>query len=190
MEMKVRKKYLVEEYEINPSTYMLIPYIRENELWTRVVEDDCYVLTPESPIKIINRCCSYNGTDFNGRRNGTKALINVTHKPPILLDPHTSIYIFPTKSPFHQDCIWIVADQVEHYWKQDKSTTLVEFQNKETMEVPVSNYVFKSQISRAAELRVKYERNKQRMVSYLSNPKTRLLYLEASEYNETYDTNN
>ncbi|MEF3400758.1 competence protein ComK, partial [Listeria monocytogenes] len=34
-----------------------------------------------------------------GRKEGTKHLIGVTHKPPIIIDPVTSTYVFPTVAP-------------------------------------------------------------------------------------------
>ncbi|EGP9038072.1 competence protein ComK, partial [Listeria monocytogenes] len=50
-----------------------------------------------------------------GRKEGTKHLIGVTHKPPIIIDPVTSTYVFPTVAPSSTECIWIFPQHIKDY---------------------------------------------------------------------------
>ncbi|MGM0885888.1 MAG: competence protein ComK [Bacillota bacterium] len=42
-----------------------------------------------------------------GRKGGTKKLINITHKAPIVIDTTSSLLFFLTTSPSRPQCIWL-----------------------------------------------------------------------------------
>src|SRR5690606_6327167 len=105
--------------------------------------------------------------DYAGRRRGTQQLVNITHKAPIIVDPHTSIYFFPTTSPTKPQCIWVAHDHVVSYRKGDVNhQTIVTFQNNEEYLIPISYTSFGTQLSRTATLRIKYQQNIERMEMY------------------------
>ena len=89
----------IEEYEINPQTMAIFPVEYGSKIYSKILEEDDEVLSPFKPLDIIKKSCQYFGASFDGRREGTRELIGITHKAPIVIDTNTSIYFFPTTSP-------------------------------------------------------------------------------------------
>lgn len=178
-------KELIEEYLINPFTLMIRPIEREGKSITEIIEVDELYYSAESPLSIIKRNCGYYGCDYEGRRNGTRQLINITHKAPILLESHTPIYFFPTKSPQHEFCAWIAHDQVKSFRKGNiKATTVVKFLNNREYTVSISSVPFGTQMSRTAMLRIEYEKSVQRIEMY--NMFKQSYFMKASEERGPY----
>lgn len=181
-------KELIEHYEVNPHTLMIKPIINENQVSSEIIEIDCQFVSNERPLKIIKRSCEYFGSNYEGRRRGTQQLVNITHKAPIIVDPHTSIYFFPTTSPTKPHCIWVAHDHVISYRKGDGNhQTIVTFRNNEEYLIPISYTSFGTQLSRTATLRIKYQQNIERMEMYVRQ--ARQPYLFAPEYRKPYRTN-
>ncbi|KRG16705.1 hypothetical protein ACA29_04380 [Lederbergia galactosidilytica] len=173
-------KELIEEYLINPFTLMFRTIIKEEKRITEIIEFEEIYYTEESPLNIIKRNCGYYGSDYEGRRNGTKQLIAITHKAPILLESHTPIYLFPTKSPQHEFCAWIAHDHVKACRKADiKSLTIVKFRNNHEYTVSISTTPFRTQLSRTAMLRIEYEKSLERIEMY--NLLKQSYFMKASE---------
>ncbi|MCJ7840392.1 competence protein ComK [Lederbergia sp. NSJ-179] len=160
------EKELIEEYIINPFTLMIRPMAWEGQIISEIIDWEETYFSMEQPLNIIKRNCGYYGCDYNGRRNGTRQLTNITHKAPILLESHTPIYFFPTKSPLHEQCIWVAHDLVITYQKGKAATTIVEFENNQKYELPISNNSFHSQMSRTATLRIEYQKSLDRIEMY------------------------
>ncbi|MFD1708033.1 competence protein ComK [Siminovitchia sediminis] len=154
-------------YEINPYTMLLRP---AGEELTEVIEAKARYLVSRKPFDIVKKSCDYFGSSYNGRREGTKQLIGVTHKAPIIVDPYTSIYLFPTASPSSPDCMWISHDYIAAFEKNDACSTMITFQNHERLEIPISFYSFEKQVSRTARLRVKFTQNVKKMETFHKHP--------------------
>lgn len=176
------KKIIVENYEINPYTIMIKP--GENT-YSEVYELDGEYLTPSKPLEIVKQGCAYFGSSLKGRHDGTKMLINVSIKAPIIVDPHSSIYLFPTTSPTHPQCIWIAHDHIISHRKESAYSTIVTFQNKQDFEIPISFASFENQLSRTARLRIKYEHNTKRMENY-GEASIDTFYFKAAEQKRNY----
>lgn len=177
---------MLDEYEINPLTMMIKPFFKDGQLYSEVHDLEGVYRISKSPLTVVKNGCAYFGCSYEGRRNGTQALINITHKAPIIVDPHTSIFLFPTTSPLKPECIWIAHDLVISHHKGKRTTTLVSFQNNEQHELPISFYSFEQQISRTASLRIKYQQNISRMEIY-QKPFKKTFYLNASEQKRSYE---
>lgn len=91
-----------------------------------------------------------------GRKEGTKHLIGVTHKPPIIIDPVTSTYVFPTVAPSSTECIWIFPQHIKDYHAIGFNHTLITFSNMETFEIDMSLASFNNQIARTSMLHMKF----------------------------------
>ena len=72
----------MDSYEINTDTLALIP-INSNK--TKVLEKDKELYINLSTMKIIKNSCEYFGSSYLGRFSGTKKLIGVSHKAPIII---------------------------------------------------------------------------------------------------------
>ncbi len=176
------KDTTLSNYEINPYTMMIRPAGDES---SEVVEAGARYLISCKTFEIVKKSCEYFGSSYSGRRAGTKQLIGITHKAPIIVDPYTSIYLFPTASPTSPQCAWISHDYIASYKKNGPYSTIVTFQNSESFELPVSFYSLENQVSRTAMLRIKFTQNMKRMEHFNKNP-SHLLHNRASEPNGAY----
>ncbi|HEY4552366.1 MAG TPA: competence protein ComK [Bacillaceae bacterium] len=176
---------MVETYEINPYTMMIKPAKTSSGTFSEVYEVEDQYLSPNKPFEIVSKSCEYFGSSYSGRRDGTRQLIGITHKAPIIVDPYTSIFLFPTASPSSPQCIWISHDFVVSHKKNGPNSTIVTFRNNETHEIPMSYSSFENQISRTAMLRIKFKQNIKRMESYKKSA-IQTLPLEASEKKGAY----
>ncbi|RWR14565.1 competence protein ComK [Siminovitchia fortis] len=176
------KGRVLSSYEINPYTMMIRP---AGDEYSEVIEAGARYLVSCRPFDIVKRSCAYFGSSYSGRRDGTKQLIGITYKAPIIVDPYTSIYLFPTASPASPQCVWISHDYIASYEKNGPYATVVTFQNSESFDLPVSFYSLENQVSRTAMLRIKFTQNMKRMEKFNKKP-AHLLHNRASEPNGAY----
>ncbi|MFD1414156.1 competence protein ComK [Oceanobacillus jeddahense] len=140
--------------EITPYTMAILSELDENEqLVTRVLEDDAEYLLEEKPTKIIEYACTYFGSDLKGRQNGIKSVSGITHKVPIPVDPRNRMYFFPTKSPTLESCSWISHAHIDNSRKIDNTSTEILFKNGRTISLDVSHGIIVNQIQRTAQIR-------------------------------------
>ena len=76
-------------YEINCDTLALIP-VSENE--TKIIEKEREFIVNVPVFKIIENSCEYFGSSYLGRHEGTKKLIGITHKAPIIIEETSNKY--------------------------------------------------------------------------------------------------
>ena len=97
-------------YEINCDTLALVP-VSESE--TKIIERNNIFVVNDSVMNIIENSCEYFGSSYNGRHEGTKKLIGITHKAPIIIEESKNLIYFPTTSPRLYDCIWIGLNHIK-----------------------------------------------------------------------------
>lgn len=149
------KQKQIEEYEVNPYTMFIQPKVYGSKVYSQIFELEDEFLSPFKPIDIIKKSCEYFSSSFEGRKNGTKQLIGITHKVPIAIDPSNYIYFFPTTSPNRSECIWVSHEHVLKYERLAPDQTRVTFQNKQSFVFPISHSSFENQLLRTALLRTK-----------------------------------
>jgi competence protein ComK len=149
------KERQIEEYEVNPYTMFIKPVVYGSKVYSQIYELEDEYLSPFKPLDIIKKSCEYFSSSFEGRKDGTKQLIGVTHKVPIVIDPTNFIYFFPTTSPTRSECIWISHEHIMSYRRTDSRQTMVTFQNKQSFNLPISYSSFENQMFRTALLRTK-----------------------------------
>ncbi|RDU35513.1 transcriptional regulator [Neobacillus piezotolerans] len=175
----------IEEYEINPCTMFIKPFMYGTKVYSQIAEIDDEYLSPFKPIEIIKKSCEYFGSSFEGRKEGTRQLIGITHKVPIVIDPTNFIYFFPTTSPNRPECIWISHEHVLHHTRTSTEDTLVTFRNKLSYPFPISYSSFENQLLRTALLRTKLMQrieHMERKSFYFQKSKM----MEASEQHREY----
>ena len=181
MELKILKLKQIEEYEVNPFTMFIKPIAYGSKIYSEIFEVEDEFLSPFKPLDIIRNSCEYYGSDYEGRRNGTKQLVGYAHKIPIAIDPTNRIFFFPTTSPSRQECIWISHEHVKDYERVNPQETLILFNNNQSFKFPVSCSSIISQLERTAYLRTKLmqriEYNEKKSFYLLQRPKA----MEASE---------
>ena len=73
----------MDYYEINDDTLAILP-IGDDK--SKVIEKNKSFIVNASPLKIIDKSCKYFGSSYQGRFSGTKSLIGVSYKAPIIIE--------------------------------------------------------------------------------------------------------
>ncbi|MEH7453086.1 competence protein ComK [Gottfriedia acidiceleris] len=149
---------VLNEYEINKSTMAIIPeFTVDLVVISKVYETDDSFYVLMKPIEIIERSCAYFGSSYRGRREGTKQMISITHKPPIAISSMNQIFFFPTSSSLKVECSWISYNHVANFRGGKYNRSVVEFSNGVELPLEISRGSFENQLYRTAHLRAIYE---------------------------------
>ncbi|WP_020246709.1 competence protein ComK [Listeria monocytogenes] len=154
-------------YEVNPHTMIIFPKKSGSIVYSEIYEVDSHYTSKFTPFELIKTSCNFFGSSYEGRgrKEGTKHLIGVTHKPPIIIDPVTSTYVFPTVAPSSTECIWIFPQHIKDYHAIGFNHTLITFSNMETFEIDMSLASFNNQIARTSMLHMKFSQKMRMMES-------------------------
>ena len=135
-------------YEINCDTLALVP-LSANE--TKVIERNNVFNVRKPVMDIIETSCEYFGSSYLGRHEGTKKLIGITHKAPIIIEESKNLIYFPTTSARLDNCIWISLNNIKTYERINGNTEL-EFTNNQRIKLDISFGSLDNQVLRATKL--------------------------------------
>lgn len=147
---------MLNGYEINNSTIAIIS-IKKG--CSKVIEDSEDFIVTKDSTEIINDSCKFFGSSYSGRFEGTKNLIGVNYKAPIIIEESREIIFFPTSSPRFQNCNWICLKKINTIEKEDKKTIL-NFKNGRSLTIDVSYHSIENQILRSTLLESKIRNRK------------------------------
>lgn len=139
---------MVTTYEINASTLAIIPLSKDV---SKVLEEEDVITVLKNPTDIIDDSCKYFGSSYLGRHEGTKTLIGMKYKCPIVIEETRGIIFFPTSSPRFDNCCWISLKKVLKY-KKEKGRTIIVFKNGYELPVAISVGSLENQILRSTLL--------------------------------------
>ena len=146
---------MLKEYEINEATQAIIPI---DDSKSMIYEEEAEYVVDMPSNKIINYNCSFYGSSYNGRCEGTKSLTGIKTKFPIIIEESRNIIFFPTSSTRHQQSQWIALNNIKNIIKNPKKT-IIEFNNGTRISLNISYYSINNQFCRATMLQSKlYER--------------------------------
>jgi competence protein ComK len=137
-------------YEINNDTQLIMPVGKNS---SKIIEVDDEYFIKEKTLNILEHSCEYFGSSLEGRKEGTKKLLGITHKSPIIVEESRKIIFFPTTSPEKDDCIWINLDKIEKYYKSGKKKSSIQFKSGDIINFDVSIGSLTNQILRATRLK-------------------------------------
>jgi len=166
--IKIGELIRLKTYEINPHTLAVVPIWLNNQLCSIVYEFDQDMIVEMRPFQIVKHSCNYFGQSYEGRKEGTKALMGATHKPPIILETSTRMYLFPTSSPKRDDCAWLLHSHIIEYYSSLTGTTNVVFSNNKMITLDISVGSFKNQLTNTAQLSTIIERRIEKSVRKLN----------------------
>ena len=146
----------MNEYEINSKTLALISL---NELKTKVMEENNIYIVNQSVKEIINHSCKYFGSSYIGRYEGTKAIIGINYKSPILIEETNYIIFFPTCSVRNKKCNWISLNKIKDYKKYNHISKII-FKNDIELVLDMSYGSLENQILRSTLLESKLRKRK------------------------------
>lgn len=139
---------MFDSYEINSSTLVIVPI---NSTTSRVIEENETYIIKKSTTEIIDDSCRFFGSSYLGRHEGTKSLMGINYKSPIIVEETKEIIFFPTSSPRFDNCYWISLDKVKSHSKSNVGT-IVKFINGYELEINISTASMENQILRATKL--------------------------------------
>ena len=136
-------------YEINEGTLAIIATDGSK---SRVLEDNREYIIETKPFEVMDYSCKYFGSSYEGRKEGTKAILNVEYKVPIIVENTNNLIFFPTTSPSADDCSWISLKDINKFYEVDDGKTEIEFHNGVKIVIPVSKRMIENQVLRASRL--------------------------------------
>ena len=137
-------------YEINYDTQLILPL---GEFKSKVIEHDDEYIVNSSVQEILEHSCEYFGSSFEGRKDGTRKMLGITHKSHIIVEESRKMIFFPTTSPEREDCIWINLEKIEKYYKVENGKSAILFKNGDILEFDLSYGSLSNQILRATRLK-------------------------------------
>ncbi|MBC1373841.1 competence protein [Listeria booriae] len=157
------KKMKTPVYEVNPHTMIILPLKTKTGVHSEIFELNDHRISSFTPLFLIKTSCQYFGSSYDGRREGTRYLTGVTHKPPIMVDPASTMYAFPTTSAGRDDCIWIFPQHISEYYDSHYNCTTIRFNNKQKIKISVSFSTFNNQMARVSMLHMKFSQKMRSM---------------------------
>ncbi len=148
-----------EIYEINKHTNALIHFSKKQ---TKVYEEDKEFIINQTPTEIIDYNCKFFGSSFQGRAQGTKAMVGYNYKAPIIIEETSKIIFFPTKSPRLKECSWISLNNIKKHEKDKKDSKII-FVGEIEVNIPITYGSLDNQILRSNKLWCELEKNHQKM---------------------------
>lgn len=146
----------MDNYFINKETLLLIPI---NLKETIVTEINNKFIVKKNVMNIVNDSCCYFGSNYEGRYQGSKNILNMSYKLPIIIEDFNELVIFPTCSSRQENCCWLMLCNIENY-KKNEAKTIVEFKNNIEIELDISYGSFENQVFRATMLLSKIKKRK------------------------------
>lgn len=146
----------MENYEININTLAIIPINRNK---SKIIEIEKEYIVNKKSTEIIDNSCKYFGSSYKGRFEGTKEILGVSYKSPIIIEETRDIIFFPTTSPRYEGCNWICLNNIEDY-KKNEYGTIINFKNGLELKLDMSLGSFENQMIRAMRLSTILKRRK------------------------------
>lgn len=139
---------MLNSYEVNEDTLAIMPI---DEKVSKVFENNNTIIVNKKTTQIIDDSCKFFGSSFNGRHEGTKHLIGINYKSPIVIEETNNIIFFPTSSPRFNNCGWVALNKIKNFSKHNDDSKIV-FDNNAELIINISIQSLKNQILRATML--------------------------------------
>ncbi len=138
----------MNDYEINRDTLAIMPL---DDYKSKVIEKNKTFVVEKTPMGIIDNSCRFFGSSYQGRFEGTKRLIGISHKAPIIIEESSEMIFFPTNSPRLYECSWISLKNLDNYKKNSLNTT-IKFTNGHLLDINIPYGIIDNQVLRATRL--------------------------------------
>ena len=139
----------LDTYEINGDTLAIIPIGKGK---SKVYEGNDVFAVRRSSLKIIEDSCLFFGCSYEGRKEGTKAIIGVDMKVPIIIEDSRNIIFFPTASCIRENSIWISYQNLIKYSKFNDISTILYFKNHVNFKIGCKYCLVDNQFVRCIKL--------------------------------------
>jgi len=165
--MSVLTVPMKEDYIIGPDTMLILPLLKDQQIYSRIIEMNEEFICAKKPLDIIKNSCIYYGASFEGRKEATIALTNMKNKTPIIISHTLSLFYFPTASVHKPDCSWISLEHVLFYKRAQNNTCMITFRNRINYDLDISAHIFNNQMLKTTHLKNLITRK----IEEMKNPK-------------------
>ena len=138
----------MEKYEINEKTLAVIGV---NNNLSKVIEDNKDYFIGDSSFSVMERSCEYFGSTYSGRSIGSKKMLGINYKVPIIVEEANDLIFFPLSEVDNPKCIWISLrwfDRVE----EEYGKTYIYLKNGRRIPTKISKYSIENQVLRSSKL--------------------------------------
>ena len=137
-----------EIYEITSKTCALIAKEKDQ---TEIIEDDKTFIIDKPVLKILKESCEYYGSSLEGRIQGSKTMLGMCYKLPIIIESSKELIFFPTTSPLNENCSWISIKNIKDYIAVDNNV-IIKFKGNKTELFPITYETLENQMFRSTKL--------------------------------------
>ncbi|MCE4957679.1 competence protein ComK [Macrococcoides caseolyticum] len=136
----------MDKYIINEKT-MYIKALREGRsICSEIGEYGCApFFYKKKPLHVIEDSLFFYHSTYKARKTSTKLIADIHSKPPILIQPGTQTYFFPTHSNRSNDQAWINVHFINRFHAGHHYDTVVEFDDQSNVSFPITPYTFNTQ---------------------------------------------
>ena len=138
---------MFDSYEVNEETSLILFKGNKSE----IIEGGQVFTLNLKPTAIISYNCEYFGSSLNGRILGSKNMLGMGYKLPIIVEESRELIFMPTTSIENQECSWLNIANIKSYIAKDNNV-IVEFHSGIKRELPISYFSFENQFFRASKL--------------------------------------
>ena len=138
----------MKKYEINNDTLAVVGV---NENTSKVLEKNKKYLINDKSYNVMEDACNYFGSSYKGRVEGTKKMIGVNYKVPIIIEESSDLIFFPLDNIENEKCIWISLKWFDKVVNTNGKTYIL-FRNGTKILINNSKYSVENQVYRATKL--------------------------------------
>ena len=138
----------MKKYEINSNTLAVIGIDDSN---SKVIEGNKKYDIEDNSYQVMEDSCSYFGSSLKGRVEGTRKMMGINYKVPIIIEESRDIIFFPLTELESNKCTWISLNWFDRVENKDGKTYIL-FKNGKKMLTKISKYKIENQVLRAAKL--------------------------------------
>ncbi|TDM04642.1 competence protein ComK [Macrococcus carouselicus] len=133
-------------YIIRETTMFIRPLVVGHKLKSEVKElGKAPIVIDQKPLTIIEQSCHFYNTTYTARKETTRIIADICHKPPIVIKPETSTYFFPSHSDRVAECYWFNLSLIKTYGKGKFNDSRIEFDDASVEIFPVSHHIINTQ---------------------------------------------
>ncbi|EGQ26807.1 competence transcription regulator (CTF) [Sporosarcina newyorkensis 2681] len=135
-------------------------YTEDGELHAKVMENNILHSVALTPTRIIDLNLRFHGSSLRGAYDGSRTILDGPDLTmlPIIINEKLSMYWFPSKSPYKEDCVWFGLLSIKSYHRFREKQTRVVFENGALFILDSSYSSFDEKYKRACKLKTANDR--------------------------------
>ncbi|CRK80965.1 competence transcription factor (CTF) [Neobacillus massiliamazoniensis] len=145
-------------------------YNQDGQVCTRIKHGNMWRLEKVAPLKLIDESLKKFGSSLRGALDGSKFLLGNKNMRPIVFDPFSGIYLFPSKSPAKADCVWFNILHIIDYKPINRYQTKVFLNYGGSIILDMRECNFKRKLNRTFKLRRLVSENMKIPITFFIDP--------------------